>query len=85
MEQQIKLAARLYECRDTAKKLYREEYGKKMLEYQHLIKAAMKKHQLADELKAAMKLIEECKHLEGNGAFTMNVLAAYVELIEPSK
>jgi len=47
----------------------------------NLIHAAMKKHQIDNEIKAAMRLIEDCKHMDGVGVFTMKVLAAAVELV----
>ncbi len=84
MEKSISLAAKLYNCRDTAKKLYGDEYKSKMLEWQHFIKDARSKHKLKDDLAGAMKLIEDCVGIDGSGSATMNILAAYVELIEPS-
>lgn len=85
MEKEIKLAAKLYECRDTAKKLYGDDYDQRISEYKHFIKAAMVKHEIDNELKSAMKLIEDCKDMDGAGVATMNILAACVELLEPSK
>ena len=86
-EDKIKLAAKLYKCRDTAKRLYGDQYKSKMVEYGKIITAAMKKHKLDSEVEAAMKIIEEAatteKH-DGSGITIMNLLAAAVEMIEPS-
>lgn len=81
MEQQIKLAAKLYKCRDSAKSLYGEKYKEKMQEYIKYIFAAMLKFEEPDNLKAAIKLAEEYKD---NGIIVMNIMAAVVELIEQS-
>ncbi len=84
MEDQIKLAAKLYKCRDTAKKLYGDHYQEKIEGYKRFIKAVMIKHNYTHELTAAMRLIEDCKDMDGAGMATMNILAAAIELIEPS-
>jgi hypothetical protein len=83
MEKQIKLAAKLYQCRDTAKRFYREEFTSKIEPYKDLIKRHMELKQL-DELKSAMEICE-IPELKGNGGFTIiMILAAAVELMEPS-
>jgi hypothetical protein len=84
-ELEIKLAAKLYGCRDAAKKLYGKDYQAKMSEYQGYIKAAMVKHNEANEMKAAMLLLDSIKGIDGADMGTMNILAAAVELIEPTK
>ena len=84
MEQQIKMAAKLYQCRDSAKKLYGADYQSKIADYKRYIQACMIKHNYKDEITAAMRLITDCKDLDGSGIGTMNILAACVELIEPS-
>ncbi len=84
MEEAVKLTAKLYQCRDSSKLLYGKDYKKNILEWQHYIKACKTKHKLDTDLLAAMKLIEDCVGMDGAGTATMNILAAYVELIEPS-
>lgn len=84
MEQQIKLAAKLYDCRNSCKKLFGADWKKQIEFHTNLIHAAMKKHKIDNEIKAAMKLIEDCQHMDGAGVFTMKILAAAVELVEPS-
>ncbi len=82
IESQVKLAAKLYKCRDTAKQLYKQEYHAKMREYQEYIKAAMVKYGL-DELPAVMKMIKEGGS-DINGMTVVLLLSATIEMIEPS-
>ena len=84
MEQQIKMAAKLYECRDTAKKLYGAEFENKISYYKRYIKACMMKHNYKDEITAAMRLAKDCEGVQGSGMGVMLIMAACVELIEPS-
>lgn len=83
MEQQIKLAAKIYKCRDTAKQLYGEEYPEKIGQYMDIIRGHMKKHG-GNELEAVIALSKE---VEGNsyaGTMIMRLTAAAAELLEPS-
>ena len=84
MEKQIKMAAKLYECRDTAKKLYGAEFQNKISDYKRYIKACMMKHNYKDEITAAMSLAKDCEGVQGSGMGVMLIMAACVELIEPS-
>ena len=81
---QVQLAAKLYECRDTCKKLWGVEWKKEVEFHTRLIQAAMKKHNINNEIQAAMKLINDVGEADSSGVFTMKCLAAAVELIEPS-
>jgi hypothetical protein len=83
-EEKIKLAARLYKCRDSVKSLFGKEWKKEISFHTNLIKACMKKHSISNEIKAAMKLIDDCKHMDGSGMFTVKILAAAIEIVEPS-
>jgi hypothetical protein len=85
MEQQIKLAAKMYRCRDTVKRLHGNDYKSKIKSYQDCISAFIKKHPDTGEIEAAMKIVDEVKDMEGAGIFTMNILAAAVEILEPTK
>lgn len=84
MEQQVKLAAKLYDCRNSCMKLFGTDWKKQIEFHTKLIHAAMKKHHIDTEIEAAMKLIEDCQHMDGAGVFAMKVLAAAVEIVEPS-
>lgn len=83
MEQQIKIASKLYECRETIVRLYGTSWKESISFHTNLIKAAMKKHCITNEIEAAMKLVDDCKHMDGAGVFTMKIFAAAVQLIEP--
>ena len=85
MEQQIKMAAKLYECRDTAKSLakMKEEDYKEMLEpYTKIINYIMEKHNLK-HIPALLK-ISESKTYQSSGMAQLLFMAAIVELMEPS-
>lgn len=79
---QIQMAAKLYECRDTAKRFFREEYAEKLKPYTHIIQAVMKANKL-DVIPALLK-ISETETYNDNGMTQMLFMAATVELIEPS-
>jgi len=82
MEQQIKMAAKLYECRDTARRFFGEEYKQKLEFYTHILKQVMKDNDL-EEIPALLK-ISKTQHYQENGMAQMMYMAAVVELIEPS-
>lgn len=83
MEKEIKITAKLYECRDTAKRFFREEYAEKLKVYIDIIKVVMKANQL-DELQAILKISKTGTYKE-NGMVQMMFMAAAVELKEPSE
>ena len=80
---QVQMAAKLYECRDTAKSFFGDKYPEKLKPFTELIKAVMKANKM-DELHALLKLAET-KTYQDNGMNQMMFMAATVELIEPSK
>lgn len=82
MEKQIKMAAKLYECRDTAKAFFKEQYKEKLQPYTHILKEVMKANNL-EEIPALLK-ISKTQHYQENGMAQMMYMAAVVELIEPS-
>jgi hypothetical protein len=84
MEDQIKMVAKIYKCRDTAKRFYGDDYQSKISDYKHFIQACMIKHNYKDEIIASIRLISDCQGMEGSGIAAMNILAACAELIEPS-
>lgn len=83
-EQRVKMAAKLYQCRDTARKLHGAEYAHRIHGYQQLIKSYMVKYTTDNEIDAAIGLCDEYKDSEGAGMFTMMIMAAAVEIVEPS-
>lgn len=82
-EQQVKMAAKLYKCRDTAKKLYGTEYKFKIKWYIDALNGYAKFKGL-DTIPAA---IDYCStpDVSANGMAVMMFMAAAVEIIEPSK
>jgi len=83
MENPIKMAARLYQCRDTAKRFFRDEYQEKLKPYTHILSAVMKANNL-DEIPALLK-ISETHTYQDNAMGQMMFMAAVVEMIEPSE
>jgi len=80
MEKEIKIAAKLYNCRDTAKRFFADKYEEKLIPY----KNAIKKHQETFKLDVLESVLEisNFESLRDNGMATMLLMAAAVELIE---
>lgn len=81
-EKIIKMAAKLYKCRDTAKAFFKEQFKEKLQPYTHIIKEVMKSNNLY-EMPALLK-ISKTQHYQENGFAQMMYMAAVVELISPS-
>jgi len=79
---QVQMAAKLYECRDIAKRFFKDEYKTKLEPYTHIIKAVMKANNL-EEIPALLK-ISQTETYQENPMGQMLFMAAVVELIEPS-
>lgn len=82
-EQQIKLAAKLYKCRDSAKVLYGKEYKAELKWYICRIYEYQKKQKV--ETLPAVLAICSFPTVKENSTTTMMFMAAAVEIIEPSK
>ncbi len=85
MEKPIKIAARLYECRDTAKalaKIKQEDYKEMHKPYTHIIEQVMKNNSV--EVLVAILKISESKTYQDSGMAQMLFMAAAVEILEPS-
>lgn len=82
MEQRIKIAARLYHVRDTAKRFFREDYLEKLKPYTHILQAVCKANEI-DELQALIRCLQ-LESIAGNGMAQMVMIAAAVEMMEPS-
>lgn len=77
----IQLTAKLYECRDAAKVLCGDKYQERMQQLgQYIAKVAEREKQ--NEVSVALAM---CKGCSLEGADVALVMAAAVELIEPSK
>ena len=82
MEKQIRIAAQLYGARDTAKFMLGADYHAKIEPYMSMIRVSAKNRKV-DELKAACDMAKDvAENISGQAA--VMVLAAYVELVEPS-
>lgn len=79
----VQLAAQMYDARDAMRGLYKDKFPAKVAEYQVFIKKAAALHG-CDELKATMKLIAKLEAANLGGIPQALLLAAYVELVEPS-
>ena len=82
MEKQIKIAAKLYECRDTAKRLFKDDYFERIEPYKKLIQAVMKANNIG-EIPALLK-ISQTETYQENEVGQMMFIAAVTELMEPS-
>lgn len=78
-EQAVKMAAKLYECRDTAKRLFGSAYQQRMEAYMRVVKSAANAMNCS-ELSAATTLANKA----GGGVPAICYLAAVVEMTEPS-
>jgi uncharacterized membrane protein len=81
-ERDIKMAAKLYKCRDTAKSFYKDEYHEKLRTYKNVIEAHMNKFNI-DVLPSVFEICS-FESVRDNGMATMLFMAAAVELVEPS-
>ena len=84
-ENHIQLAAKLYRARDSVRKLYGLAYKNEIKKYITVIQSCMKKEKIDNEIKAAQFLIEKSKDQDGANYFAVKLLAAAVEIVEPTK
>jgi hypothetical protein len=82
MEKEIKIAAKLYKCRDTAKQILGAKYQERLEPYIALIKTVMRENKI-EELPALL-IISKTKIYE-DGFNQLYFMAAVCEIIEPSK
>ena len=80
MHTEFKVMARLYQIRDTMKRLHRDKFPENIKPYQELIRAAMKKHRIDNEILAAYRLVEQLPEKD-KAVGTMFVFSAAVEMI----
>ena len=82
-EKEIKAAAKLYECRDAAKFLFKEEYNDKLKPFIHIIKQTMSANKV--DAIPSLLIISKTRMYQESGMAQMLFMAAIVEIIEPSK
>jgi hypothetical protein len=80
-EQQIRLAAKLYEMRDGAKHILGNRYHERMNEFAEAIRIVQQRRKL-DILNAALDI---CQHVEAGGFEVVFVMAAACEMLEPTQ
>jgi len=78
-EKNVAMAAKLYECRNAARNILGGRYTEKMREYGDAVRAVATEHGCG-ELEAGIRLA----NATGDGMAAILVLAATVEIIEPS-
>ena len=83
MQQEIKMAAQMYKCRDTAKRFFGNDYPERLKPYSHILKEVMKANNL--EAIPALLKISEAEHYKENGMAQMMYMAALTEFLEPSE
>jgi hypothetical protein len=83
MKEQIKLAARLYECQESAKNLFRQEYKSKVQWYIDVI-LNWNKQRGTDTLKTVIAICQ-LESVQENGFVVLMFMAAAVEIIESEK
>lgn len=76
----VQLTAQMYHMRDTMRSLCGPQYSERVAKWQSAITNVAKGKKL-DPLQAAIQL---AKAANGNGFAVIAVMAAYVEMIEPS-
>ena len=79
-EQHVAIAAQMYECRATARRLLGERFKPRMREWGNIVRAVAKRDG-CNEIVAGATVIKEA------GIFGMDslmLMAAVVELVEPS-
>ena len=82
-EKTVKMAARLYECRDTAKRFLGSEYKAKLESYLSNLRKVMDVEGVGAI--EALLVISKLPHYAESGFIQMMYMAAVVEIIEPSK
>ena len=79
-EKQVAMAAQLYDMRDKARRLLSDKYKPHMAELKKILKITTNR----DKKNALSVAIEVCKKRELIGMDLMMVMAAAVELAEPT-
>lgn len=86
MEKEIKIAAKLYKCRDTAKSLAKMQgvtFKSLIIQYTELIEAVMESKDLKPI--EALLFISETRSYKESGMAQLLFMAAATELLEPTE
>lgn len=79
-EKQVRIAARLYEIRDAMRRLFGERYAEQLKPFQQMLER-LKEQSGLDTLAAATYI---AKQLDAGDPAIMMLMAAAVEIVEPS-
>jgi hypothetical protein len=79
----IQMAAKMYEARDAIKVVWGSEFNKKIEIWKELIRLRMSILQTNNEVEAVIAMLKEAKGKPDDGIFSILILAALVEMIEP--
>lgn len=82
METEIKIASKLYECRETARNFFKELYPEKIKPYVNIINNVAKANK--KEPLQAVLMICDLDTIKNDGFAMMMVMAAAVEILEPT-
>jgi len=82
-ETHIRLTAKMYEMRDTAKTFLRDSYSERMIEIGAIIKARAKREK-CDELQSMIRLAKDAQAENESPFVILYLTAALVEMLEPS-
>jgi len=81
--QAVEVAAKLYDCQESAKSIYGNLYKERIGQWIEIVKKAEEDYGL-ETLLAGQKLIKKLSE-QGRGIGVMMVGAAMVEILEPNK
>ena len=82
-KQHVQIAERLYECRDTARRLMREKYGEQVRPWMEALEAISVGGNMSI-MDASLRVVKDMSE-QFNGPGMMWAAAATVELIEPDE
>lgn len=83
-ETRIQLAAKLYDAREVVRTLWGDNYATKIKQYQDFIRAEMAAKN-CEELAATMNIVRDLQRDKPDSGMTqMVILAACVEILEPT-
>lgn len=80
-EHVVRIASRLYEVRNAARTMFGDRFRARMDEYADVIKQVQAKRKIESPLMAAKQI---CDVVKADGYQTIAIMAAAVEMLEPS-
>lgn len=83
MQQEIKIAAKLYRYRDTAKRFFADDFFTRLAPYKDITEKVMKANN-EDALQALLRISKTNTYNDSDGMVQMLFIAAAVEVLEPS-